>query len=315
MFEAIETVVIGTSLTELSDDVVRAGLEVARAAGARVCLVHAFQPQWAYSAGPYLTETFIQETLQVEKDLAERRLAEQASRLGIREDEIVGRVIAYGPPHRIVIEAAEEVGAGLIVVGSTESPQLAKLFGSTADRVIRKATRPVLMVRGRLRIPVRRVLMPVDLSPLSAVAFRRGLEVLRRIVADSEAQLEVTFVIEPLDRELLAGRDLPPASEAAALEELDTFVYRNAAWSGRELTTRLLYGEAEKEIRERAGDWHADLVVLGTHGRGGFERFLLGSVAADVVRRGPTSVLVIPPETAPEALHAVPEPERVAAFA
>src|SRR3954470_4293986 len=44
MFEAIETVVIGTSLTELSDDVVRAGLEVARAAGARVCLVHAFQP-------------------------------------------------------------------------------------------------------------------------------------------------------------------------------------------------------------------------------------------------------------------------------
>ena len=119
-------------------------------------------------------------------------------------------------------------------------------------------------------------------------------------------QVEVTFVIEPLDRELVAGRDLPPASEAAALEELDTFVHRNAAWSGREPATRLLYGEAEKEIRERAGEWHADLVVLGTHGRGGFERFLLGSVAADVVRRGPTSVLVIPPETAPEALHAVP---------
>ena len=95
----------------MSDDVVRAGLEVARAAGARVCLVHAFQPQWAYSAGPYLTETFIQETLQVEKDLAERRLAEQASRLGIRKEESAGSVIAYGPPHRIVIEAAEEIDA------------------------------------------------------------------------------------------------------------------------------------------------------------------------------------------------------------
>ncbi|PYQ68253.1 MAG: universal stress protein, partial [Acidobacteria bacterium] len=75
----------------------------------------------------------------------------------------------------MVIEAAEEMNAGLIVVGSTESPQLSKLFGSTADRVIRKATRPVLMVRGRLQSPLRRVLMPVDLSPLSAVAFRRGL--------------------------------------------------------------------------------------------------------------------------------------------
>jgi nucleotide-binding universal stress UspA family protein len=304
MFEPIDTVVIGTSLTELSDDVVRAGLDMARASGARVGLVHAFQPQWAYSAGPYLTETYIQETLEVEKSLAEQRLADQIARLGIRKEEIAGKVIAYGPPHRVVIEAAEEMNAGLIVVGSTESPQLSKLFGSTADRVIRKAMRPVLMVRGRLRVPPRRVLMPVDLSPLSAVAFRRGLEILGQVARDPEAQLEALFVISPQDRELLAGPgDLPPASEAAALEELDSFVNRNAAWSGQRPGTKLLYGEVEKEIRERAGEWQADLVVLGTHGRGGFERFLLGSVAADVVRRGAASVLVIPPELAPEAVR------------
>jgi len=303
MFEFIDTVVIGTSLTELSDDVVRAGLGVARASGARIGLVHAFQPQWAYSAGPYLTEAFIQETLDVEKRLAEQRLADQIVRLGVRKEEIAGQVVAYGPPHRVVIEAAEEMQASLIVVGSTESPQLSKLFGSTADRVIRKAMRPVLMVRGRLPVPPRRVLMPVDLSPLSAVAFRRGLDLLGQITRDPETQLEAVLVISPQDRELFAAKDLAPASEAAALEELDSFVSRNAAWSGRRPGTRLLYGEVEKEIRERAGEWQADLVVLGTHGRGGFERFLLGSVAADVVRRGVASVLVIPPELAPEAVQ------------
>jgi universal stress protein E len=312
MFEIIDTVVIGTSLTELSDDVVRAGLDVARASGARVGLVHAFQPQWAYSAGPYLTEAFIQETLDVEKSLAEQRLTDQIARLGIRKEEIAGKVIAYGPPHRVVIEAAEEMKADLIVVGSTESPQLAKLFGSTADRVIRKSPLPVLMARGRLAVPPRRVLMPVDLSPLSAVAFRKGLEILGQIARGSETQLEAVLVISPQDRELLAGKDLPPASEAAALEELETFVSRNAAWTGRRPGTRLLYGEVETEIRERAGEWKADLVILGTHGRGGFERFLLGSVAADVVRRGETSVLVVPPETAPEAVQ-IPARE-VAAF-
>jgi nucleotide-binding universal stress UspA family protein len=303
MFETLDTVVSGTSLTELSDDVVRAGLDVARASGARVGLLYAFQPQWAYSAGPYLTEAYIQETLEVEKSLAEQRLAGQIARLGIRKEEIAGKVIAYGPAHRVVIEAAEEMNAGLIVVGSTESPQLSKLFGSTADRVIRKAMRPVLMVRGRLQVPPRRVLMPVDLSPLSAVAFRKGLEILGQIARDPEAQLEAVFVISPQDRDLLAGQDLPPASEAAALEELESFVSRNAAWSGRRPGTKLLFGEVEKEIRERAGEWQADLVVLGTHGRGGFERFLLGSVAADVVRRGTASVLVIPPELAPEAVQ------------
>ncbi|HSF42370.1 MAG TPA: universal stress protein [Thermoanaerobaculia bacterium] len=42
------------------------------------------------------------------------------------------------------------------------------------------------------------------------------------------------------------------------------------------------------------------MIVLGTHGRGGFERFLLGSVASSVVRNAGTSVLVIPPEAALE---------------
>jgi len=299
MFQTLDTVVIGTSLTEFSDDVVRAGLDVARASGAQVRLVHAFQPRWAYTAGPYLTEAFVQETLEVEKSIAEKRLAEQVSRLGIRQEELAGTVIAYGPPHRVVSDAAEELDAGLIVVGSTESPQLSKLFGSTADRVVRKATRPVLMVRGRLRVPPRRVLLPVDLSPLSAVAFRRGLEVIGRLAPDPATRLEATFVISPQDRELFAAKDLPPASEAVALEELEKFVDRNSAWTGRRPGTRLLFGEVEKEIRERAEEWEADLVVLGTHGRGGFERFLLGSVAADLVRCGTTSVLVIPPEPAP----------------
>lgn len=304
MFDKIDTVLIGTSLSEMSDDVVRAGLNVARSSGARVCLVHAFLPHWAYNGGPYLSESFIQETLEVERSLAEKNLREQADRLGIRAEEIVRLIVAYGPPHRVVMDAAEEVSADLLVVGSTESPQLSKLFGSTADRVIRKANRPVLMVRGPLRSPLRRVLLPVDLSPVSAAAFRRGLSVLTWIAPDLDTRFEAVFVASPRDRGLMLeerGTALP--ADMAEQSDLERFVARNAAWCGREIETRLLYGEVEEEIRNFASGWNADLIVVGTHGRGGFERFLLGSVAADVVRRGPASVLVIPPEPAPEAVR------------
>ena len=189
------------------------------------------------------------------------------------------------------------------MVGSTESPQLSKLFGSTADRVIRKASRPVLMVRGRLH-GLRRVLLPVDLSPVSAAAFRRGLSVLTWIAPDLDTRLEAIFVASPRDRGLmLEERGEPVPADLAEEHDLEKFVARNAAWCGREIETRLLYGEVEEEIRNHAGEWHADLIVVGTHGRGGFERFLLGSVAADIVRRGPVSVLVIPPEPAPEAIR------------
>jgi nucleotide-binding universal stress UspA family protein len=306
MFDTLKTVLIGTSLTEMSDPVVRAGLDAARASGARVFLVHAFQPQWAYAGGPYLSEAFIQETLEAERTLAEKNLVDQIARLGIRPEELAGRAVAYGPPHRVVIDAADEVKADLVVVGSTESPQLSKLFGSTADRVIRKADWPVLMVRGDLAVPPRRVLMPVDLSPLSGLAFRKGLTVLRQLAPVSGVEIEALFVME--------GSGHPLASEGATRHELETFVLRNAAGTGRQVSTRLLQGPVEEEIRKRTEKWKADLIILGTHGRGGFERFLLGSVASDVVRHGPASVLVIPPELAPETVR-VPAREQVAAFA
>ena len=53
-------------------------------------------------------------------------------------------------------------------------------------------------------------------------------------------------------------------------------------------------GEHTSEILAEAEEWGADILVLGTQGRGGLSRFLIGSVAESVVRRAPCDVLVIP---------------------
>lgn len=189
---------------------------------------------------------------------------------------------------------ADASNADLVVVGSAESPRRAKVFGSTADRVVRKSLRPVLVVRGRFEMPPERVLLPVDLSPVSAEAFRRGLGVLSQIALPT-LSLEALYVIPALDPGLLDGGRTSEQSEAAAARELGQFVAHNTFLSPRRVETRVARGEVEEVIRERGEEWGADLMVLGTHGRGGFERFLLGSVASDVVRRGTVSVLVIPP--------------------
>src|SRR5262245_39387682 len=292
----IQTVVIGTSLTEMSDAVVESGLQVARAAGAKVVLVHAFQPRMAYGGDtPYMAEIVLVEALEAERKLVERRLEEQIDRLGIRGEELAGRMVEQGPPHRILIAVAEALGADLLVVGSAESPRLAKMLGSTADRLIRKSSRPVLVVRGRLKAPCRKVLLPVDLSAVSAVAFRRGLAVLDQIAAGPDVQLEALYVLDEADPGLFdqaAPRDENEVE--AASRELDRFVTLNAFPNGRRLVSRVLQGEVEEAIRTHAEEWGADLVVLGTHGRGGFERFLLGSVAADVMHRSTMRTLVMP---------------------
>lgn len=62
----------------------------------------------------------------------------------------------------------------------------------------------------------------------------------------------------------------------------------------------LIGGQAGREILEAAKAQPADLVVLGTHGRGGFEHLLLGSVAERVLRKAECPVMVVPPDAAPE---------------
>jgi nucleotide-binding universal stress UspA family protein len=64
---------------------------------------------------------------------------------------------------------------------------------------------------------------------------------------------------------------------------------------GVALDLRTAEGDAAAEIVRHASELHADLLVMGTHGRGGFDRFALGSVAEKVLRKAPCPVLTLPP--------------------
>ncbi|MFL6290750.1 MAG: universal stress protein, partial [Thermoanaerobaculia bacterium] len=189
MLKKIETVLIGTSLTEASEEVVRAGLKVARAAQARVALVHAYSPHMAYGGAPFVPELAMDEVIEAERQSLRRQMESQALRLGIKPEELADLQLGPAPAHQMIIETARRINAGLIVVGAAESPRLAKLFGSTADRVVRKATCPVLVVRRELPMPPARVLLPVDLSFLSAEAFHEGLEVLGLLARERPSSL------------------------------------------------------------------------------------------------------------------------------
>ena len=308
MLKKIETVLIGTSLTEASEEVVRTGLRIARAAQARVVLAHAY-PLHAVSGGaPYVPDMAMAEMLEAERQALRRQMENQAERLGGRPQELAGFELGPAPAHQMLMETARKIDAGLIVVGAAESPRLAKLFGSTADRVVRRATCPVLVVRRELPLPPARVLLPVDLSFLSAEAFREGLEVLGLLSRESELpEVEAMYVITDLDRNLFAPEEAPERAEAHARQELDRFLARHTAGSPFRVVPRVVSGYVEDEILLRLREWEPSLMVIGTHGRSGFERFLLGSVAARVIRDGGANVLVVPPAAARKQSEAVRE--------
>lgn len=294
----INLVLIGTSLGEESEQVVRSGLAVARAAGARVFLVHAVQNE------PILVGYELGAGLDLERELLARcneELRGQIKRLGLGSPELAGSRVQVGTPHRILTEIAKEIGADLIVVGATGSgPFAAELLGSTADRVLRKVSCPVLIVRGELPVPPRRVLAPVDLSCLSGDSFRCGLRLLAQLAGSAEIRVRTIHALSLMDALAFRHRTGTSVEEAErhAASQLWQFVLENRSDVPFTVETAVLPGEPRVEILRELEEHPADLLILGTHGRGGMDRLMLGSVASTVARKAPCSVLVISPEAA-----------------
>ncbi len=292
----VETVLVGTTLETASDPVVRTGAELARRCEARLHLFHAYSLPVAYFAGPTGMTAIPPDLLESERQLHRRKLEAQLARLGIDRDDLAGVTVEPGAAHRMLLDTAEEVAADLIAVGSSETPGRV-LHGTTTDRVLRKATCPVWIVAGATEMPPQRIVAPVDLSPLSEECLLRGLALATRISAASPPSIEALFVLTEEERESSA-QFTADQIERLAHEEIGRFVEHLDPGGDRGVRRKVRIGEIREEILREIESSSADLLILGTHGRSGFERFLLGSVASDMASRAPCDVLIIPPQQA-----------------
>lgn len=294
-------VLIGSSLEKDSNLVVSIGAAVASAAHAKIHLVHV-APVEPVASGPD-TGGLLPGICQDDTECRERLLWDQAERQGLDPEELSGLKVLTGTPHREIVETARRIGAGLIVVGASEPGAHlgTRLLGSTAERVVRQAACPVLVVRGALPIPPRRVLLPIDLSAASADAVRCGLHLLGQISGGAAVEIEAFYALDFLTELEFLHPHMPWLTTSQQVErhtasELEQFVLAACEEAPGKVRTEMRLGDAREEILDELVRKPADLVVLGTHGRSGLDRLLLGSVASAVLRRAPCSVLMVPPD-------------------
>jgi nucleotide-binding universal stress UspA family protein len=137
----------------------------------------------------------------------------------------------------------------------------------------------------------RKLLVPLDDSPQSEEALRYAVETF------ADAELVVVHVLNPaastnnFDALVAETADLLDEQETLATELFETA--REIAGEDRLVDTELLSGRAASEIVRFAEANAVDEIVMGSHGRDGAARLLLGSVAETVVRRSPVPVTVV----------------------
>jgi len=206
----------------------------------------------------------------------------------------IERVIAAGAPHVEIIRDARLAGADLIVVGRHGPRRFDALsIGSTAERVVRKAGLPVLVVGGPPAAAYGNALAAVDLSDVSGEVVELALALLPGEVR----RLELLHAYHvPFEGWLGAAALETYRGEQRTLVEARAREL-SAAHARRGLETRIAIAEGDPRaavLREvvRRG---CDLLVAGTHARAGLAHALIGSVAEWLVRAAPCDVAVTRP--------------------
>ncbi|MEO7793372.1 MAG: universal stress protein [Thermoanaerobaculia bacterium] len=294
MTQPLRRIVVGSSLAPASDGVLASALAFARLLDARLEVVHAYLPSMPYIGEPFPVTWFNEELLADHEAALERTLAAQAERVGARPGEIAGFRVSAAPPALAIEEAAKQFDADLIVVGPAESGSriARRLLGSTSDRLLRHSARPILLARGAFREAPREVLLPVDFSPSSKQALTWADGLLRSLAGARWPTVEALFVLSPFPEAMPLQFDIAQV-ERFALEELEGAL--DKLGSPGPIGRRLRTGRPSEEILAEIHHRGVDLAILGTHGRSGLERFMLGSVAGDVARDARCSVIVVPP--------------------
>lgn len=242
------------------------------------------------------------------RQLARNLLDKQVSKI----EEIGGTIrkayLKVGRADREVVELAEEVGAGLVVVGSRGLGAVRRtLLGSVSISVLHHAHCSVLVVRGHDREKEReyvpgRILLAFDGSQGAIAAARTATQ----IAAAAGSEVHILYVVltepypQPLEYASLGEakvREMWEANlgwEEERIQELMKDQARHMKAEGvKVVETHLLCGKPEREVVELAEELDADLVVMGSRGLGGLRRVLLGNVSTSVVCHAHCPVLIV----------------------
>lgn len=293
----IRSILIASDLLENSDEALRSAAALAERLEAEIHVFHALDIPVSGYPGTGVTLDF-----QRQIHDARRMLREQAERT-LPEGVRLGSLhIAVDRPHAAILHRARQVNAQLIVLGP-HRPRAFRgpILGNTADRLLRSSEIPVLILPEPLRLPLRRVVAPMDLSDPARGALDQGLlwagALGARDAASAmpQAEVRVMHVIPriyeaydfPFDRAVI-GPQLNQEIEAA--------IARVGGAADVEVREEVVWGNAPaEEIVRYVETEGADLLVLGTHGYGALGRALIGSVTSSVARSAPCPMLLVPP--------------------
>jgi nucleotide-binding universal stress UspA family protein len=287
----IDKILVGVDFSPSSDEAVQHALNAARHHGAELVLAHVCHIEGFPVDRDSIGDDVFHQVARWNFEQTRTDLHDLRDRL-VGQGAVVSDVLVEGRPGKALCEAAERLGAALVVVGShgrTGIPRF--LMGSVAEHVARFSGTSVLVTRP----PVtgaggyRRILVPTDFEPHSDEALRTALQF---AAPDALVRLLHCWDIPASGFMTAAGLTGLCDDIAAQVETLGAGVVAKYRRPGVNLSFEGLRCSTRHGIQLRLQTGAYDLAVVGHRGQRGVRGFMTGSVAEATVRHSPCSVLV-----------------------
>lgn len=199
--------------------------------------------------------------------------------------------------HNGILHAAEEVAADLIILGPHRSRLRDVFIGTTVERVVRRSRFPLLVAVQTPSAPYEKTLLALDFDEASKSAGRAALAM--GIFEHTEVVVMHAFDT-PAEGMMRRSLETPAAVQDYVADERSIAVaklhglVRELGLPASYQRVAAINGTPARSILESARSEDAQLIVLGTNQRKGFERLLIGSVTEDVIRDAHRDILIVP---------------------
>lgn len=277
----------------------KAAVDLSKRTGAELHVVHAWRP-----LPHYAYPSLVPEGYQPPYEEGARKILEaQVGRIEEAGISVAEAHLVTGRPADAILDLGDQIGAGLIVVGSRGlGPVKRLLVGSVSESIVHHAKCPVLVVRsGAGSWPPVRVVIGEDLSEDAHSAAKLGITLAK--LMEAETLLVHTYEGMPPHPETLpqADRELYEAMVDKHLRQVESALEERAAELEQAYDVRpqvrIVPGESAQVLAEIAEEGDGpSLLVVGSRGLGTSERIVIGSVSSKVLRAAGGPVLVCRPE-------------------
>ncbi len=281
----LNKILLAVDFRNSSDNIVDNAIRIGRVFSSEIILIHVLDDDIQDKKIKLLLNEAVIKRLNIIKDKIESE--------GIKTGE---PILEFGSFYEKISKTADNINANIIIIGSAEKLKgdVFKL-GVTAEKIIRKSDKPVWVIKEDIPLTVKNILCPVDFSRHSKRALKNAITIARRFNAKliifnvakdvSAVPLKLNFNLDKENERVMSTH----------VKMLDSFL-KDFNLTDLNRRKEIRKGDPATEILKAISKYKIDLLIMGSTGKSGLSKMIMGSVTEKVIREVRCSFITLKSE-------------------